>query len=155
MDTKVFSKFKKNIIYSIVVISVLSITTNKVASQTAEVAKPKVFYHLVDSVGIGNGKGLKLYVASSTGDSKTFNRIYGYLYDPAAELSTGKVKRPVEVYRFDVDNNKIAMEFLDEKGNVITLAPSPKIQAFLEGKGTVPMADDSTIKINSTKTKLQ
>ena len=110
------------------------------AQQTSEV-KPKMFYHAVDSFAV-NHKGLKLAVASSTGDSETFDCIFGFFYDNAAEF--GKKKRTVDVIRYDFARNTMEILFRDEKGNgVFGITPSPKIEAFLRGKGI----NGSVIKI--------
>ena len=131
-----------------------SLTAEKVAAQTSAAAKP--ICHAIDSVGIGNGRGLKLYVAGT--DNKTFNRIFGFLYNPSAELSTGKTKVPVDVIIYDPKYNR--MSIIPRGGDVRggeDLTPSPKIEAYLEGKGTnangepIAMAADSNIEIvNST-----
>ena len=98
---------------------------------------------------------MKLYVASTTGDSKTFNRIYGYLYDPLA-TNANRQKRAVEVVKYEPDRNNIVIIFRDENDGM-DVTTWTKIKAFLEGKGSATMADDANItiipptKINKTE----
>ena len=120
------------------------------AQRANETEKPKMFYHLVDSVGIGNSKGLKLCVASTTGDTNTFNRIFGILYDPLA-TNAGKQKRAVDVVRYEPDNNLIKLTYRNENGDFEKVIPSSTIKAFLEGKGSATMAEDANITILPTR----
>ena len=126
---------------------VLYLSAGVYAQQANEAAKPKVFYHLIDSVGIGNNRGLKLYVASTTGDSKTFNNIFGYFYEPSAALKGENTKRAVDLVTYKPDNNRIILVFRNENGDFIDLNPSPQIQTFLDGKGSATMAEDCNIRI--------
>ena len=49
---------RKTVLAGMIGLAGLGVTAEKVAAQT------KALYHAVDSVGIGNARGLKLYVAS-------------------------------------------------------------------------------------------
>ena len=126
-----------------VIVGLSLLAAGKAAAQTAPKVEP--IMHAMDSFNIGEGRSLKLYVASTTGDPKTFNRIFGFLFDPLATKAE-KQKRPVEVSQFFADTNKIVIAFLDEK-NGAQLVPSPNIERYLRGKGSVPMAPESNITI--------
>jgi len=117
---------------------------SKVAAQNT-----KPIYHAVDSVAISGNRGLKLYVAGN--DSTTFKRIFGYLYDNAADY--GMKKRTVDLLVYEPQKNRALVAWRDEKGNCFDWTPSPEIEKFLKGQGknqageTVRMAFDSNITI--------
>jgi hypothetical protein len=142
---------KKGLLYATMGFASLGITTSKVAAQVSAAVKP--IAHAVDSVAIGNGMGLKLYIAGS--DSATFNRIFGYLYEPLEKYS-GKTKKAVEVFMFEPDKNSVSLVIRGENGNGFCWTPIPKIEAYLKGNGknqagqTVSMANDCNIKIVRT-----
>jgi hypothetical protein len=146
---------RKGLLYSMLGLSLLGVATSKVVAQTASAAKPKMIYHAVDSVSLGGGKSVKLYVAGS--DSTTFNRIFGFLFNPSAELS-GKSKRAVDVLIYDPKTKLITYIPRDDARAGMDIAPPPKILAYLEGKGknqsgkTVTMASDCNIVIGRDST---
>jgi hypothetical protein len=139
---------KKGVLYGMMGLSSLGIATSKVAAQTAKAVDP--ICHAVDSFAFSGNKSLKLYVAGR--DSTTFDRILGYLYDPAKEIE-GRGKRLVEVLMFEPDKRLISLVIRGENGNGITVEPSPKIEAYLRGNGRnqagkpVKMASDCNIDI--------
>ena len=80
------------------------------------------------------------------GDNKTsYKQILCFIYDPLA-TNAGKKQRAVDVVEYDVARNKIVFQYRGgTDGGMVQ--PSPKIAAYLQGRGSVPMASDANITI--------
>jgi len=119
------------------------------SQQASDAVKPKPFVHAVDSFNVSD-KRLKLFVVSGfgSGDSKTFNRIFGWFW-----FNEGGNRYPVDIMEYDPDRDEMLCVFRESPHNCYQITPSSKIKAYLSGKTEVTMAEDCNITITNALVK--